>query len=1159
MQITALCKVCLLSGNASNANSLSLSTKRACSRFLKHGVTKRAQESDHHSLTRKIVNVMKLTALLLLVMCLQVSATGVAQTVTLTGKDIPIKKVFAAIEQQTGYMVIYNKRLLEKSKPVTLSAHNMALAEFLGISLKGQSLEFEISNKTILITPQAKRTAPVQLPLEPVSLVKAISGTVTNTEGLALIGASIKLKGSSTGTNTNESGHFTINAQSGQTLVVSYIGYMDKEVTVPAGDGPLNVILEEKISNMGEVVVVAYGSQKKASVTGAIASIQTKEIKQSPAANLAVSLAGRLPGLTSIQRSGEPGRDVTQLFIRGQGTVNAQSPIVLIDGIERDLTYIDPNEVESVTILKDASSTAIFGVRGANGVVLVTTKRGTSATPEINFTAEAGAQDFTRLISTVRSYDYAMLRNLAQTNDGLGPAYTPEQLEHFKNGDDPLHYPDTDWRGIILKNQSLQQRYNLNISGASKTMRYFVNAGYLNQGGQFRVEKGLPYDPGFSLKRYNFRSNIDVQLNKTLSAFLNVAGYLEKQNMPNPNGNADNSPALNILASMIYLPSTVPGPTTPDGDVLSSPVELLPAFGKLNRSGYIQQSRTNVLASYGMEQKLNFITDGLSVKAVISFDSKSVNNLLAQKSYAVYTQEIQPGSNGEDSAFYRLMGDTRNTPLSISGQKSYVTLSNVQGYLNYDKKFGKHDVSGLLLYQRQQTVSNEELPYNLIGYSSRIKYGYNNKYFAEFNAGYNGSEQFVKGSRFGFFPAVSAAWLASGEPFLADNKVVTLLKIRGSYGKVGNDRIGGRRFLYLDDIQVTGGGISPSLGRGQKINIALLKNEALQWEVAQKANVGIEVGLFNSLTLMVDVFTERRDNILRTRGTIPRINGFPNSVIPPVNLGIVENKGYEIELNYRKAFSKDLSLMAKVNLNYARNKQLFADEPQLPKDYAYRYRETDFRIGQLFGYIVDRFFESEEDIAKSPEQNVGRAPKPGDFKYKDLNGDGVVNEKDQAPIGYSNVPEYAFGTAFSITYKNFDLSALFQGVSNVTNFYNSYGTFPILNYIDRHNYSWTPERAAAGEKILYPRLSTTPSPSEISNTFFTIDASYLRLKNLELGYRIPATWANKIGAKGGRFYANGLNLFTWDRLPTKDLDPEMTYNLSYPILRVINFGVNVTF
>ncbi|OJW57591.1 MAG: hypothetical protein BGO55_13585 [Sphingobacteriales bacterium 50-39] len=990
-----------------------------------------------------------------------------------------------------------------------------------------------------------------------------IQGRVMNENGEPLSGVSIIEKGTDNGTYSAADGSFSLNVKDeNAVLVISNVGFVKSEVSIKNNRTPI-ILLATLQNNMEEAVVVGYGKQKKISVTGAIASIQTKELKQSPAANLAVSLAGRLPGLTAIQKSGEPGRDITQLFIRGQGTVNVQSPIILVDGIERDLKSIDPNEVESVTILKDASSTAVFGVRGANGVILVTTRRGKSEVPEIGYSFQAGMQDFPNLIKPVNAFDYATLKNLALTNDGLSPAYSDYALERYKLHDDPLRYPDNDWNKINLKKYAFMQRHNLTISGGSKFAKYFVNAGYLGQGGQFRTEPHQPlgYDPAFKLDRYSFRSNIDLQLNKNLSAFLNVAGYVEKVN--SPWGATGSNASLYIIAFGNDMPANVPGPLTQKGEILVGSAGQWSQYALINRSGYVKTTSGNITSSYGMEQKLNFITEGLSAKAMVSFDITPVNNLSAARGYESWMQVIDPnlkGADGKDSIYNVPSNAGVNTPLSISGTRSFTSLSNVQASVNYARVFNKHSLSSLLLFQQQSLIINEQLPFNSRGFATRWAYNYDSRYFFEFDAGYNGSEQFAKKRRYGFFPAVSGAWVISKEKFLKDASAIDLLKLRGSYGLVGNDRLGGQRFLYLDDVQLTGGGYSPSLGLGQTVQINLLKNQNLQWEVAKKTDLGLELGLFNSVTLSVDLFRERRDNILRNRGTVPLMNGLPISVLAPVNIGVVENKGYEVELDYQKKFDKDWSFLAKLNMSYARNRQLYADEPLLPPDYAYRYRETGYRIGQQFGYLVDKYFGSEQEIQLSPVQNVGgHTSRPGDFKYRDITGDGVVDQRDMAPILFSSVPEYSFGAALQASYKNFDLSILFQGVTNVSNYYMFRGTNSVSNYVARHLESWTPERASKGLPIEYPRLTTQANPNEIMNNFFINDASYIRLKNAEIGYNLPARMLSRLRIRGIRIFANGFNLMTWDRLPTKNFDPELTGDLSYPIVRIYNFGINVNF
>ena len=484
-----------------------------------------------------------------------------------------------------------------------------------------------------------------------------VNGNVFAENNVPLAGVSVNVKGTSIGTTTDAQGKFTIQVSKGATLVFSFVGYEEREVKVNSEESIGNIQMVSTTSALGEVVV-AYGVQKKVTVTGAISSIQTKEIKQSPAANLAVTLAGRLPGLTAIQTSGEPGRDATLLYLRGQGTINGQNPIILVDGVPRDITSIDPNEVETVTILKDASATAMFGVRGANGVILVTTKRGKSGKPAINLTAESGVQGFTTIPSTVDAYDYVRLRNQAGVNDGLGQNffYSEAAVQHYKLGDDPLRYPNVNWSKLLMHKYTPQTRYDMNLSGGNEYVHYFINAGYLHQGGLWKVDQ-KSYDPSSFMNRYNFRSNIDAYLNtnKTLKAFLNVAGYLEKVNSPNTLGGYPIQLKNFLLLSFLYsTPPNQGGPLTPAGQVESSG-KYFSAYGAINRSGYAQESRSNVTSSFGMEKDLKSITPGLSVKFMMSFDTRAVYDLIASQSYEQWKMVVDPnlqGVDGKDSVHY---------------------------------------------------------------------------------------------------------------------------------------------------------------------------------------------------------------------------------------------------------------------------------------------------------------------------------------------------------------------------------------------------------------------------------------------------------------------------------------------------------------------------
>lgn len=1008
-----------------------------------------------------------------------------------------------------------------------------------------------------------------------------VTGTVTDsTTKEPLVGVSVLVRGTANGVASDINGKYTISAAPDASLIFRYVSYEPKTVNLD-GRSVINVTLSSSSQGLNEVVVVAYGSQKKESITGAISSISTREIKQSPAANLAVSLAGRLPGLTSIQTSGQPGRDATSLYLRGVGTLNGQAPLILVDGVERDLTYIDPNEVESVTILKDASSTAVFGVRGANGVILVTTKRGRSDKPEINLTSEYGLQSFTRTPSQVDSYNSALLRNQAGINDGL-PAnnfYSNDAIQHFKNQDLPNLYPNTDYTKLLLYKNVPQTRYNLNVSGGGNYVNYFINANYLHQGGQWKIEPGLNYDPSSKLDRYNFRSNIDAFLNKskTLKTFLNVAGYLEKVNQPGltiPGATASTvNNYTNVLLSTIFTtPNYTPGPLAPDGNVLTGNNRDYPAYGEINRSGYLQETRSNVTASFGLEQDLKGITKGLSTKFMASFDSRAVFDLFAQRSYLIEQQTITG-----NTVTYSPFNSNVNTPLNVTTANTFASYFNFQYFINYNRTFGKSTVSGLFLAQQEQRTRPLEagnpapdtfyIPFNLRGLAARATYGYDNRYFAEFNAGYNGSEQFAKGHRYGFFPSGSAAWVISNESFLKNNQTLTTLKVRGSFGQVGSDRLGSARFLYLDNTKVAGGGYSSILGKGQTINEFQLGNPNIQWEVATKADVGLEVGLFNNLNLTVDLFHEQRNNVLIGTSNIPSLFGYPGT-LPPLNAGRVSNKGYELEMNYRKPFNKDLSIFVKGNFNYAKNIVQYSGEVQQAANFAARYYQQGYPFGQNTGMVANGYWNSQQEIINSGLKFIGVQPRPGDLKLVDENGDGIIDNKDVVPIGYSNIPQYTYAGAFTVNYKGFDVSLLMQGVFHVSNYFGvpggGFGVFEnnnnVPDYRNRMLNAWTPERYAAGLPIDFPALSTTASSSEsVANSFFLENTSYLRLKNAEIGYTLPEKIAGKIGAQRIRFYTNGLNLITWDKMKTKDFDPEVANSLTYPIIKTFNFGVNVAF
>ena len=1051
---------------------------------------------------------------------------------------------------------------------------------------------------------------PNSLPIE--QQYKSIKGSVVDESGEGLIGVNIVVKGNSKlGVITDTQGNFSISASLPVTLIFSYVGYQSQEVRVTS-DRVLRVKLASDAKSLDEVVVVAYGSQKKVTVTGSITSVNNKDLLKTPTSNLGTALSGRLPGLTVMQSSGEPGRENVNLYLRGAATTNGTNPLILVDGVPVDkISSIDPHEVANISILKDASATAVFGVRGANGVILVTTQRGQKGEVKVNASAEYSIQEFAFKPMRINSWDYAVLRNESRENEGGGKysEFSQEDIRLFNtwktgNPEDSYWHPNQNWQNILFKDFAPMIKGNVNISGGSEKVQYFVNAGYIHQGGIFKVEdeKSLGYNPQSNLDRYNFRSNLDYHFNKNIKAFVNLSSYVEKVN-----GTCGSLSTI-FVGSLTHRPTSA-GPLSDTryklqsgndvvdskpGRVVSDPLDPLEsAYALLNRKGYNAETRSGLNAVTGLDIDLGFITPGLSTKGQLSYNTYGRSSVLGSRD--IFRYKYLKNAKGDYVYTLENNNDDSEGPLSLSRSIASGYMLNLQGQMNYSRTFGeKHRVTGLLLAQRDYKEASEDdnfsdkyLPFNVIGFSGRATYAYDDRYLFEVNMGYNGSEQFSPHKRFGFFPAFSAGWVVSNERFLKDNLIVTNLKLRTSYGKVGNDQIGNSRFLYLDNIN-TNGGVSndvlvleiPSLGNGGKIEEKSLGNPELTWEIATKQNYGIDFSLFKDFSCSFDYFIEKRDQILLERGIVPILQGRPQSSLPKVNMGKIENKGYELELGYNKAINKDLVIGVKLNYSYNKNKVQSIDEAMLTDDYAYRYRKTGYSLGQNWGYQVDRsvdlakgkdgsgFFNSKDDIKNSRLTYEIGTPYPGDFIYVDQNHDGKINDRDIVPIKYSSLlPVNTFGGSLSIQYKGFDFSCLIQGVGKYSKYYADAGIFEELSgkaYFDMHMNRWSPERYQQklnGENvaITHPRLANTSSTSHMPNDYYIMDASYVRIKNAELGYTLPKRVSELIGSNNIRFYANGNNLYTWQHLKTKSFDPEQVGPTQYPMMRTYNFGVNVTF
>lgn len=1035
---------------------------------------------------------------------------------------------------------------------------------------------------------------------------QTVSGTVQDQDGTPLIGVTVT-SSPSNGVVTDVNGKFTIKVPSGAELTFNYLGY--KTVKVKVGTRTtINVKMESDAQQLEEQVVVGYGTQKKVSVVAAVSSVNSKELRQSSSPNLANALAGRLAGLTSLQSGGsQPGFDDADLYLRGASTTNGTRPLILIDGVPRDnIRTLDANEVATVSVLKDAAATAVYGVRGANGVILITTKRGEVGQTKLDISFDQSFQAFTREPERVDSWEFMTLRNEANRNDGMNEEYSGKMISHSLNplmGLDPndpdyalkaarrhYMYPNHDWYREIFKKWSPQSRVNINISGGTEKLQYFVNASYLHQGGNLHTEpkSKLGYDPQARMTRYSFRSNLDYNITKNFKAFLNLGSYIEKVGMPGTTTyGGDNKWMIRDLihCTVGMKPMTV-GPTTPDAslgydvipDKVIRPVETdRSPFESVNRKGYRDETRTNLNASIGGEWNMTFITKGLSLKGMASFDAVANTILggdITEMSFATSVDE------DNDQIYFAVDRELNGTlSLSKSGYTNYTV--NLQGSLNYSRTFGKHDVGAMILVQRDFWETNGaplNMPYNMMGMAARVTYGFDNRYLLDANMGYNGSEQFSPKNRFGFFPSFAVGWVVSNENFLKGNKVITNLKLRASYGKVGSDKIGNNRFLYLSNHTYSSSG-GVAVGGYGTIYENRPGNYNLQWEVSKKQNYGIDLQLWSDWSITFDYFIEQRSKILKTQGMAPQFAGVPQW--PYLNLGVVDNSGYELEINYNKSFNKDLFLSVKGNFSYNHNKVKFWDEVPYADGYYYQYRTTGQSLNQTFGYKIDwsngnGYFNTQEELDKYTEgyvdengvehkgitYNLSTAPQLGDFKYIDQNGDGIIDEKDRVPIGYTNVPRVSYGLNVSLNYKWFDFTVFLQGVGKYSSYYSGQGVYENIyqgTFFKYHKTAWTAERYAAGQKITYPRLSTGETCSKIQNDFFVMDRAFIRLKAIELGYTLPSNALRAIGINKVRVYFRGDNLVTWDRLRTSTTDPEQTDQIGYPIVKTFNFGFNVTF
>ena len=1002
---------------------------------------------------------------------------------------------------------------------------------------------------------------------------RKVEGIIVDEAGEPVIGVNVRVKGNSTlGTITDYDGKFSIDVSSKDILVFSYIGYKTQEVKV--GDQKsLRIKMKEDSETLGEVVVTAFGTgQKKESIVGSIQTVRPNDLKV-PSANLSNSFAGRLSGVIAYQRSGQPGSNGSDFYIRGISTLSGMtSPLIILDGVEvssADLDALDPEIIEGFSILKDATATAMYGTRGANGVMIVTTKSGADLEkPIIGVRVETNITQPTKVPSFVDGYRYMELYNEAVTNEGTGNIlYTQEQIENTRNGVNPYIWPNVDWYGSLFKDLAFNQKANFNIRGGTKKITYFMNVGANHETGMLKNEAS---------KYFSYKNNIDFHMSKTSTISLHLNVQLNDLRQPNT--------SVGNLYSAVMNSNPVDFPIAYPADGVNNWIYWGAYAGGNDQgavnpmasltNGYTDIFESTVMANIDFEQKLDFLLKGLRFKALFSY--KNYNKTTTSRSQGInrytltgYTQNAD-GSYSLNISPFGSSNPSKpvlSTTSSVAGDRRIY----FQSYVDYMNKFGNHNVSGMLLWNIDQYDNNApgnlvaSLPRRKMGFAGRFSYDYDNRYMFEVNAGYNGSENFAKGHKWGFFPSVAVGWNVSQENFFEPLKdVISNLKLRASYGLVGNDQLldssGGLiRFIYMSDITLQSENAGFTTGDKQQITLngpvyTRYQNNDLTWEVGEKLNVGFDMQLFNSLNVTVDAFREIRRDIFQQRYSIPNYLGTASTAVYG-NLAKVKNYGFDLSLDYGKQINKDLAIQFKGTFTFARNEILEYDE-------APGVRPSLSNIGKklntIYGYVTDGLYIDQADIANSPSSTLGNiAIAPGDIKYvdqPDRDGvyDGKITSDDRVAMGYPTVPEIVYGFGPSISYKNWDFSFFFQGVANTSLMMSGFAPFGtqynrnVLSWI-ADDY-WSPSNQ--NPNAAYPRLTKNDNNHNTqSSDYWLRNGAFLKLKNAEIGY----TW------KKVRFYISGANLLTFS--PFDLWDPEMGggKGLSYPTQRTFNLGLQLSF
>ncbi len=1002
-----------------------------------------------------------------------------------------------------------------------------------------------------------------------------VRGVITDEEGNALPGVTVTIEGSTKGVIADENGRFSIEAPAAAKLVFTFIGMETLSVPVN-GRKQLDVQLKRKKDTFDEVTVVAFATQKKESVVGAITTIKPSELKV-PSSNLTTALAGRIAGMVAYQRSGEPGQDNADFFIRGVTSFGySNRPLILVDGVEvpaSELARLQVDDIASFSIMKDASATSLYGARGANGVILITTKEGKEGKASVTLRLENSISSPTREPELADPVTYMELANEAVRTRGRGLSpFSQEKIANTKAGLHPLLYPATDWKQMLLRNNVINNRANLNVSGGGKVARYYVAATYNKDNGLLKVDKRNNFNNNISLKTYGLRSNVNINLTKTTEAIVRLNTTWSDYSGP-INGGADVYKQIMRTSPVLY-----PAYYLPDANNLSTRHILFGNYDAGQYSnpyadvmrGYRDYTNAMMLAQFELKQDLSFITKGL--KASGMYNTTRYNYYTVTRNYNPFYYNI--GTYDKNTGAYTLtaLNPTVGTEYLgyTEGQKDVSTENYFQGILSYDKEINsRNTVNAMLVYTMLNKLEanagtlQNSLPHRNMGLAGRFTYALANKYFLEANFGYNGSERFYKSHRFGFFPSIGGAWYISREPFWERfSKTVSNLKLRGTYGLVGNDAIGSpsERFFFLSEVNMNSAAHGYTFGSEfgytpSGIVESRYENRNISWETAKKMNLSAEIGLFGFINIIADVYKESRSNILMTRSHIPNTMGLVT--LPKANVGAATSKGFDLSVEMNKQFSKHFFLSGRGNFTYATSAFTTYEEP----DYSAAPWKSriGYPLGQSWGYVAERLFVDDKEVRNSPAQ-AGEVM-GGDIKFKDINKDGRIDALDQVPIGYPTTPEIVYGFGLSAGYRNFDISCFFQGLARESFWIDPVATAPFIGaegssnqllkvYADNH---WSEEDRNI--YALWPRLSDVSNTNNSAiSTWFMRDGTFLRLKQLELGYTIPEAAMKRVGMSKLRIYANGANLFSFSKF--KLWDPEMAGNgLGYPLQRIINFGI----